>query len=541
MNILPLSAVAFLLLAATCSLQAQPPQGVSPEAEVERASTAPVKLNGTVLLRVRGVGPFSGEQRANAINTRLEAAAGDDSTPPDAVRVKESEIGSTIVAGERALMAVTDLDASHEGIDRKVLAESYRVKITDAIIRFREDRRPQLLFIATLEALGATLALVAVLFLGNRLFKRAYSAVERSFRSKVENERNAPSLKVQVDRLWSPMSTLLRFVRTVALLPIVFLYTGFILGVYPWTRQISRDLLGILLNPVKTLGRATVDALPSLFFLLVFAVIVRFTLKLIMLVFEAIENGAISFAGFDREWSMPTYRIVRILVIAFALVVAYPYVPGSHSDAFKGVSLFLGVVFSLSSSSAIANIIAGYTLTYRRAYRVGDRVRIGDSLGDVEEIRLQATFVRSIKNEMFIIPNSEVLNTSVINYSALAKRRGLILHTTVGIGYETPWRLVESMLLESARRTSRLLREPPPFVLQTSLGDFAVAYEINAYCEEPNAIEAIYSDLHRNILDIFNEQGVQIMTPAYISDPAEPKLVPPDQQFPKLSELSKGS
>jgi len=296
-----------------------------------------------------------------------------------------------------------------------------------------------------------------------------------------------------------------------------------------------------LLNPVKTLGRATVDALPSLFFLLVFAVIVRFTLKLIMLVFEAIENGAISFAGFDREWSMPTYRIVRILVIAFALVVAYPYVPGSNSDAFKGVSLFLGVVFSLSSSSAIANIIAGYTLTYRRAYRVGDRVRIGDSLGDVEEIRLQATFVRSIKNEMFIIPNSEVLNTSVINYSALAKRRGLILHTTVGIGYETPWRLVESMLLESARRTSRLLREPSPFVLQTSLGDFAIAYEINAYCEEPNAIEAIYSDLHRNILDIFNEQGVQIMTPAYISDPAEPKLVPPDQQFPKLSELSKGS
>jgi len=438
-------------------------------------------------------------------------------------------------------MAVTDLDANHEGIDRKVLAENYRVKITDAIIRFREDRRPQLLFIATLEALGATLALVAVLFFGNRLFKRGYSAVERSFRSKVENERDAPSLKVQVDRLWSPMSTLLRLVRTVALLPIVFLYAGFILGVYPWTREISRDLLEILLNPVKTLGRATVDALPSLFFLLVFAVIVRFTLKLIMLVFEAIENGAISFAGFDREWSMPTYRIVRILVIAFALVVAYPYVPGSNSDAFKGVSLFLGVVFSLSSSSAIANIIAGYTLTYRRAYRVGDRVRIGDSLGDVEEIRLQATFVRSIKNEMFIIPNSEVLNTSVTNYSALAKRRGLILHTTVGIGYETPWRLVESMLLESARRTSRLLREPAPFVLQTSLGDFAIAYEINAYCEEPNAIEAIYSDLHRNILDIFNEQGVQIMTPAYISDPAEPKLVPPDQQFPKLSELSKGS
>jgi small-conductance mechanosensitive channel len=233
---------------------------------------------------------------------------------------------------------------------------------------------------------------------------------------------------------------------------------------------------------------------------------------------------------------MPTFRILRLLVIAFAVVVAYPHVPGSQSEAFKGVSILLGVIFSLGSSSAVANFIAGYTMIYRRAYKVGDRIMINDVMGDVTEMRLQVTHLRSVKNEEITVPNSTILNSTVTNFSRLARERGLILHTIVGVGYEAPWRQVEAMLLEAAARTPGLLREPAPFVLQRSLDDFAVKYELNVYCDKPQESLNLYAALHRNILDLFNEHGVQIMTPAYESDPESLKVVPKDQWYAPPAE-----
>jgi small-conductance mechanosensitive channel len=212
-------------------------------------------------------------------------------------------------------------------------------------------------------------------------------------------------------------------------------------------------------------------------------------------------------------------------MIALTVIVAYPYIPGSESDAFKGVSLFIGVVLSLGSSSAISNIIAGYMMTYRRAFKVGDRVKIGDSIGDVIEMRLQVTHLRSLKNEEIIIPNSQILTREVLNYSSIGRTEGLILHTEVGIGYETPWRQVEAMLLMAADRTRGLLMDPLPFVRLKKLGDFAVTYELNVYCRNAQAMGPLYTELHRRILDAFNEYGVQIMTPAYEGDPRAPKVV----------------
>jgi small-conductance mechanosensitive channel len=172
-------------------------------------------------------------------------------------------------------------------------------------------------------------------------------------------------------------------------------------------------------------------------------------------------------------------------------------------------------------------------MTYRRAFRVGDRIRIDQMLGDVTQVGLMVTHLKSIKNEELIVPNSLILNSNVVNYSSLASQNGLILYTTVGIGYETPWRQVEAMLLTAADRTKRLLRQPPPFVLQKSLDNYCVTYELNAYCDNPSAMFPIYTELHRNILDVFNEYGVQIMTPSYVADPAAPKVVAPGQWFAK--------
>jgi small-conductance mechanosensitive channel len=311
------------------------------------------------------------------------------------------------------------------------------------------------------------------------------------------------------------------------LLAAALVYVGYVLGQWPWTRGLARDLVGFALGPLEVIGQGIVANIPSLVFLTVLFFVVRFALKLIRLFFEAVGRGTVVLAGFDADWAQPTYKIVRVVIVAFGLIVAYPYIPGSQSAAFKGVSLFLGIVFSLGSSSAVSNIIAGYMMTYRRAFKVGDRVKIGDTVGDVIEMRLQVTHLRSFKNEEVVIPNSQILNGEVLNYSSLARVQGLILHTEVGIGYETPWRQVEAMLLAAAERTPGLVREPKPFVFLKKLGDFAVTYELNAYCQDVKAMQVLYTALHRNILDVFNQYGVQIMTPAYEGDPAEAKVVPP--------------
>ena len=212
-------------------------------------------------------------------------------------------------------------------------------------------------------------------------------------------------------------------------------------------------------------------------------------------------------------------------------MVAYPFIPGSDSGVFKGISIFLGVLISIGSSSVVSNIVAGYALIYRRAFRIGDRVRINDIVGDVKEMRIQVTLLHTIKNEEVIIPNSVMINSHIINYSSLARENGLILYTTVTIGYDTPWRQVHAMLIMASEKTTDLRRDPPPFVFQTSLDDFYVRYQLNAFTDKPQDMVKIYSDLHQNIQDAFNEYGVQIMSPNYVRDPDQPKLVPKDQWF----------
>ena len=181
-------------------------------------------------------------------------------------------------------------------------------------------------------------------------------------------------------------------------------YLGYVLAQFPWTRGLSRNMAAFALGPLEVIGRGIVANIPSLVFLAVLYFVFRFALRMIRLFFDAVERGTVTLENFEPEWAQPTYKILRVLVIAFGLIVAYPYIPGSQSEAFKGVSLFIGIVFSLGSSSAISNIIAGYMMTYRRAFKVGDRVRIGDSVGDVIEMRLQVTHLRTLKNEELIIP-----------------------------------------------------------------------------------------------------------------------------------------
>jgi len=503
-------------------------QSADSEAEVP---SAPVVIDGRSLFRVRGTSSFPAERRAAGIAARIKAVADDRTVSPDAVHGVETEIGTAIFGGRARVMVVLDADARLESLERKTLAELLVGTMREAVASYRQARTREALLRSAAYAAVATVLLAALVTLVVWVSRWAEKVLEATYRQRVQSVGIQSFQLVRAEQIWVALHRAVVVARALIILALAFVYLQYVLGVFPWTRGFSGQLLGLVLDPLATMGWGIVNVVPNLFFLTILLLITRYLLKVISMFFAAVGRGEVALSGFEQEWADPTYKLLRVAVVALALVVAYPYIPGSGSEAFKGISIFIGIVFSLGSSSTIANIIAGYTMTYRRAFRMGDRVKISGVTGDVIEMRLQVTHLRTIKNEEVIIPNSTILNNEVVNYTSLARTRGLILHTTVGIGYETPWRQVEAMLLLAADRTPEIKREPAPFVRQLALGDFAVTYEINVYCDNAQAMSRIYTALHENILDVFNEHGVQIMTPAYEGDPEQPKVVPKEQWF----------
>ena len=527
------------LTAARAAAQS-PSSGASDPAAEEAATahqTAPVVVDGVTLFRVTGVSAYPAEKRAQAIADNIRAVAANRAYALQALRLEEEPIGTRILAGSQLIMIVIDADARLEGVRRPVLAQACLSRIGEAVTDFRRDREPKLLIRHGLYAIAATLALIFGLWVAHRVVRRGRSALERHYKEKIHGVQIQSFHLIKAEHLWRVLTGALGLLWAVIALTVTYLDVHYVLILFPWTRGLANSLFAILVNPLITIGAAFLNAVPNLIFLAILVLVTWYALKLIRLFFVGIDTGAITFSGFDAAWATPTYRLVRVAVVALALVAAYPYIPGSESQAFKGISLLIGVVFSLGSTSLIGNMISGYSMAYRRVFKVGDRVKIGDHIGDVEETKLMVTYLRTIKNELVAVPNSVIVNSDVVNYSTLAQREGLILHTTVGIGYETSWRQVEAMLIRAAELTPGFLREPKPFVLQKELGDFAVTYEINAYCNEARAMNQLYTALHANILDVFNEYGVQIMTPAYEGDPKEAKIVPKDQWYSAPARL----
>lgn len=494
-----------------------------------RIETAAVEVEGVELFRVRGVTGFPAAVRAREIAARIERIAADPAISPESLVVVESPLAHEIQAGRVRIVGITEADAEFEGLRRDLLADVFLRRIQEEMRAYREARTDANLIRGLLRSSVALGILLVALLLLRTIAARTTAAVENRFRLRVRALTIGSFEFIRADRIWSYLRRLLRGLRLVASLTLVYFFFVFALRQFPWTRTTAGHLETWAIDPVRVIALGIVGFIPNLLFLIVLYLFTTWALNLIRLFFDGVASGDVQLERFEPEWAAPTFKLVRLAIFIFAVVVAYPYIPGSQSAAFKGISLFLGLVFSLGSSSAMSNIIAGYTMTYRRLFRLGDRVKIGEVIGAVTEIRLQVTHIRTPKNEEAVIPNSTILNSEVVNYSTLAKSDGLILHTTVGIGYETPWRQVEAMLLLAAERTPGLAAGRKHFVLEKALGDFAVTYELNAYIDDPSRVPYLYSELHRQILDVFNEFQIQIMTPAYEGDPDQPKVVPKEQ------------
>nr|WP_298991994.1 mechanosensitive ion channel family protein [uncultured Polaribacter sp.] len=326
----------------------------------------------------------------------------------------------------------------------------------------------------------------------------------------------------------------IRILRISISLFFLIIYLPFVFKFLPETKEYADKVLEYVMKPVYFLIDGFLEFLPGFFFIIVIVFITKYLLKFLKYLTGELEREAVRLDGFHADWAKPTFNLVRIVVIAFAAIICFPYIPGSGSDAFKGVSIFFGVLFSLGSTSAISNIVAGIVITYMRPFKLGDRVEIGDTVGDVTERSLLVTRVRTIKNLDVTVPNSTILGNHIINFSKnAAEEVGIILHTSVTIGYDVPSGDVIKALIKGAKSTDMILQKPEPFVLVKSLDDFYINYEINCHTKTPEKSAIIYSLLHENIKNEMHNSGIEILSPHYNAVRDGNSLTVPPENIPK--------
>lgn len=476
-----------------------------------------VPFGDTLFYVYNKLGPLQPSDRAQNINHKLAQLASDPFFAADSIRPIPNENNIDVIYNDLVLLSVTDDDALWLNQDKLIVAQQYADTIKSALIKEKKDTSLKSILIRIAWLLLIIVVFSAIVFGINRLFKRLRNKAVR------QKDQYFKGVKVKEYALLNQQKqigivfTALRIARIILILFIFYITLPFVFSIFPWTKGIADKLISWTLSPVKSIVLSFVHYLPKLLTILVIYFITRYLVKFVNYLAEEIAVGNLTINGFYPDWARPTASGIKFLLYAFMFVVVFPYLPGSDSKIFQGVSVFLGILFSLGSSSAISNVIAGFVITYMRPFKIGDRVKIGEITGDVIEKNLLVTRLRTIKNEEITVPNASILNGHTINFTTSSKDLGLILHTTVTIGYDVPWKQVHEMLIGAALATDGVLKDKPPFVLQTSLDDFAIAYEINVYTDHSHKMAVIYSDLHRNIIDHFNGAGVEIMSPHFIA------------------------
>lgn len=533
----PLQLLAHFLLAAMIVLLLTTPLAAqdapSDEAESEEAQSdvfkAPVIIDGDILFRLRGSSALPAPERAERVqNVIIEIAEASDSTEVE-ITFEETEFGVRILADGQIVSIVTEADSALDQMEVSVLSVLHGDAIRDAILSYRANRTDEAIVSGAIEAAAWTVGFVvfvlAILWLHRRIRRRTLRFVQRY----LKDMETATAKHVQAEA----MAALIRYGLNFVLLVIFFLgfyyYLSFVLLAFAETRYFAQLLLTYLTEPVLLIFRGIISYFPNLIMLALITWVTMYIIKGMRVFFEAVEAGTFDLGDFEKHWVNPTFNIARVVVILIALVFAVPYIPGSDSAAFQGLTILVGAMLSLGANSVVSNMLAGLFVIYRRSTSIGDRIQIGEHIGDVVQIKLMETHLKSIKNELISIPNGQLMNSDVVNFSKKTDGNGLLLHTTVGIGYEEPPEKVEAMLIEAANRTKGIKAKPEPFVLWTALADYAINYQINGYTTRGSIIPKIKSDLHRNIVAVFNENNVQIMTPSYMADPPEPKI--PTQEW----------
>lgn len=472
-------------------------------------------MKDTLFLIYSKIGASTPKERAINISRKIEKLYEDDFLKADSILVMKSENTFDIIYGEIIIMSISENDAIWYGKGMPELAQSFKETIKNSIVEAKNENS----WLKLIARIGLVLLVIGIAWAMIWLIGKGYSKLLLFINSKKDKWLKNLSYKdytfLTAEQELQVVLFLVKIFRWFVYAVLLYITLPIIFSIFPFSHDWADALFHLIWSPFKGVLIAIWEYLPNLFSILVIYFVMKYVIRFVRYIFHEIEAEKLKLSGFHADWAMPTYSIVKFLLYAFMFVLIFPYLPGSDSNIFKGVSVFIGVLFSLGSSSAIANMVAGLVITYMRPFKIGDRIKIGDVTGDVVEKTLLVTRIRTIKNEVITIPNSSVLIGNTTNYSSEAIEKGLIIHTTVTIGYDVPWKDMHQALIDAALRTNLILDEPKPFVLQTSLEDFYVSYQINAYTREAGKQALIYSNLHQNIQDVCNERGIEILSPHY--------------------------
>jgi small-conductance mechanosensitive channel len=545
MKLFRISLISIFLLSCVVIRSQDTIQPTRPKGQIIDQKGSPVILMGDTLFRIRSsFGAFTSEERAKALTARLQEIIRESEYYPDSMEAFTNEGDYYIVYCGKTLLVIqpadtTGTEMSMEEISKRVISKLNENLATKSV---------KYTFLSTIKNLGYTLivvlALILIILFLNWIFRKIFRYTEKNkarlFKSVKINEYEF----LTAEREYQVAQSFLKILKTALIIFLFIIALPVIFSIFPATEGITRKIIGLIWSPVRNILLAVVNYLPNLITIIIIYFIFKYLIRFVRFLSKEVENKVLVLPGFYAEWAKPTYNIIRLILYAFMFVVIFPYLPGSESAVFRGVSVFLGVLFSLGSSSVISNIMAGLVITYMRPYKVGDRIKIDDIIGEVVEKSLMITRIKTIKNEDVTIPNAKVLTGYSVNYTTPTEREGLIIHTTVTIGYDAPWRAVHELLIRAAESTEGVSAFPKPFVLETSLDDFYISYQINAFIKNAKHILRIKSDLHQNIQDEFNRGGVEIMSPHYRSErdgnavtiPEEWEIeLPPKQEKPDKS------
>lgn len=462
-------------------------------------------------------GGYAPQQRAQMTGAAIEEIGKRFNLRPDSVSIDHSDIVSDLMYGNKVLLSLTDQDALWEGVSRDSLAKERRQNVITKLHEMKAEHSVWRMAKRILYFLLVIVGQYLLFRLTNWLFRKLKVRILRLKDTKIkpvsiqgyelldaQKQANLLVFLAGIGRY------ILMGIQLVITVPLIFI-------IFPQTEGLAYRLLGYIWNPIRNIFVDIIDYIPNLFTIVVIWYAVKYLVRMVLYLAREIEAGRLKFNGFYPDWAMPTLHIVRFLLYAFMIAMIYPYLPGSKSGVFQGISVFVGLIVSLGSSTVIGNIIAGLVITYMRPFKMGDRIKLNDTTGDIIEKTPLVTRIRTPKNEVVTVPNSFIMSSHTVNYSTSAREYGLIIHSEVSIGYDVPWRQVNQILIDAALNTPGVVDDPRPFVLETSLSDWYPVYQINAYIKEAHKMAQIYSDLHQTIQDKFNEAGIEIMSPHYMA------------------------
>ena len=482
-------------------------------------------------------GGYTPLQRAEMIDAAIMQLGKRFTLHPDSVYIESSDIVTDLMYGNKVIASFTDQDGLWEGRSREQLATDKRKIVVQKLKELKEEH--------SLWQLGKRILYFVLVLAGQYLLFWLTGWLFRKLKVRIQKLKDTRLKPISIQnyelldtqRQVNLLIFLSNLLRYVIMLLQLLITVPLLFAIFPQTKGLAYQIFSYICNPINNILVGIVDYIPNLFAILIICFAVKYLVRLVHYLSREVEAGRLKFGGFYPDWAMPTYHIIRFLLYAFMIAMIYPYLPGAKNGVFQGISVFVGLIISLGSSTVIGNVIAGLVITYMRPFKLGDRIQLNDTTGNVIEKTPLVTRIKTPKNEVVTIPNSFIMSSHTVNYSASAREYGLIIHSEVTIGYDVPWRQVHQLLIEAALNTPGVIDDPRPFVLETSLSDWYPVYQINAYIREADKLAQIYSDLHQNIQDRFNEAGVEIMSPHYMAmRDGNESTIPKDDLRPKTDK-----